>query len=217
MWKMFHVLFNLGSRPGLTYAELAALGIQCDPDTIQPLCDTGLVEEVGGLYRVTPVGRHVAGRFLVANPAWKSAPIWVDEPTAFVIMPFREPWLSLYTTMIEPAVVDAGLECIRGDAILRTGDLSANLWNAIVRAGVVIADISAENANVFYELGLAHALGKDTWVLREKNARVPADIGGEHYIEYDAQSPDAGREQLRGQLAQWVAEHRPHETRATRT
>jgi hypothetical protein len=216
MWKMFHVLYNLGSRPSLTYAELASLGVDCTPDTIEPLCRRALVEDVNGAYRLTTFGKDVADTFHVANPRWRGQPVWVDDPSAFVVMPFREPWLTLYDTMIEPAVTAARLMCVRGDRISRAGDLPQNIWNAILRAGVVVADISAENANVFYELGLAHALGKDTFVLRERNARVPADIGAAHYVDYDASAPEAGRAQLETLLRQWVDEHHPHETAATR-
>jgi len=103
----------------------------------------------------------------------------VDYPEAFVIMPFSEPWSDrLYSDMIEPAVKAAGLDCVRGDTAVRVGDLARNIWDAIMRAGVVIAEVSVPNPNVFYELGLAHALGKDRFILKHGTAKLPADFGG---------------------------------------
>jgi predicted nucleotide-binding protein len=77
-----------------------------------------------------------------------------------------------------------------------------------MHAGIVVADVSALNANVFYELGLAHAFGKDAVILRQANSKIPADIGGAHYHEYDLQSLDDGKAWLRSELAHWAQDNR---------
>jgi hypothetical protein len=58
--------------------------------------------------------------------------------------------------------------------------------------------------NVFYELGLVHALGKDALVLKQPGTALPADFGGAHYVEYDCANLAAGRALLETQLRQWV-------------
>ena len=195
-WKMLHLLYTL--RPGwegLSDQELANAGIDCGPDTIEPLRASGVVSYNAGRYALTEASRRVLGACVVANRRWSSDDMWVDAPSAFVVMPFGEPWSkAVFADLIEPAVTEAGLKCLRGDTIARVGDLTQNIWGALLHAGIVIADVSVLNANVFYELGLTHALGKDTIVLKQAGSKVPADILGAHYHEYDLQSLEAGKE-----------------------
>jgi hypothetical protein len=218
MWKMLHLLYTLRpDRQGLDASELADVGVDCGPDTIHPLEASGVVSRSGGMYSLTEAARRILGTCVVANRRWASVDTWADYPSAFVVMPFREPWSDrVYRQLIEPAVAGANLECIRGDALVRVGDLTQNIWGALLRAGVIVADVSALNANVFYELGLAHALGKDTVVLKQADSRVPADIGGAHYHEYDLQSLEVSREWLRAELAQWARDNRSIEVKALR-
>jgi hypothetical protein len=212
MWKMLHLLYTL--RPGqhgLSDQELADAGIDCDPDTIQPLASSGVVSSAGGLYSLTEPVRRILGTCVVANRRWSNDDMWVDYPSAFVVMPFREAWSdAVFRGMIEPGVTEARLACIRGDAIVRVGDLTQNIWGAMLRAGIVVADVSALNANVFYELGLAHALGKDAIIVKQVGSKTPADIGGAHYHEYDLSSLDEGRKWLNQELSQWADMTRAH-------
>lgn len=210
MWKMLHLLYTLppGER-GLSDQQLADAGIDCGPDTIEPLKTSGVVFYDAGTYALTDASRRVLGACVVANRRWSSDDMWVDYPSAFVVMPFSEPWSdTVFKELIEPSVTGAGLTCIRGDAIVRVGDLTQNIWGAIMHAGIVVADVSALNPNVFYELGLAHALGKDAVILRQAGSKIPADIGGAHYHEYDLRSLDDGKKWLRSELAQWAQDNR---------
>lgn len=210
MWKMLHLLYTLPpGRDGLDDRELLSVGVDCSPDTIVPLLDAGVVSREGGWggrYRLTNSAIKILGACVVANRRWSSDDLWVDHPSAFVVMPFSEQWSDrVYKEMIKPGVTAAGLDCVRGDTIPRVGDLTQNVWGALLHAGIVVADASALNANVFYELGLAHALGKDTVILKQSGSKVPADIGGAHYHEYDLAALDLGREWLTTELKQWAA------------
>jgi hypothetical protein len=219
MWKMLHMLYTLRpGRSGLRGSELADAGIDCGPDTLTPLEESGAVVRTGDLYALTEPARRILGTCVVANRRWPSDDMRVDDPSAFVVMPFSEPWSDqVYRELIEPGITAAGLECIRGDLVVRVGDLGQNIWGALLHAGIVVADVSALNANVFYELGLAHALGKDTVILKQNDARVPADIGGAHYHQYELRDLDAGARWLRAELEQWAAKQRSAVVRALRT
>ena len=61
--------------------------------------------------------------------------------------------------------------CARADDILHTRDIISVIWEEIERSECVIADVTGNNANVFYELGYAHAVGKNTIL-------VDAELGG---------------------------------------
>lgn len=207
MWKMLHLLYTLRpGHPGLTNQQLDNAGIDCGPDTIYPLEAGGAVARDGATYSLTECARRILGTCIVANRRWSGDDMWVDYPSAFVIMPFGEPWSdAVFQNLMVPGIRDGGLECVRGDMIVRVGDLSQNIWSALLRAGIVIADVSALNANVFYELGLAHALGKDAVILRQKGARIPADIGGAHYHEYALDQLAPSAVWLGNELMTWAA------------
>jgi hypothetical protein len=179
--------------------------VDCDPDTIQPLLQTGVVREESRQFSLSQAGGFILATCLVANRRWRGEDMRVDYPQAFVIMPFSEAWSDqVYNEMIKPAVEAAGLVCVRGDSPVRVGDLMGTIWDALMEAGIMIADVSAPNVNVFYELGLTHALGKDTFILKRRDAKIAADFGGAHYYEYDLANLAAGKEMLRAALIEWA-------------
>lgn len=105
-------------------------------------------------------------------------------------------------------------DCTRGDTTVKVGSLTTNIWDAIMQAGLVIADVSIGNVNVFYELGLTHALGKDTLLLKQKAARLPADFGGAHYFEYELGRLDEGRAALQAEVEKWAARSKAAQIKA---
>jgi hypothetical protein len=209
MWKMLHLLHTL--KPGTTSLnaqELADAGIDCGPDTVFPLEISGAVANVSGNYSLTPPAMAILQACVVSNRRWPGSDMWVDYPEVFVVMPFSQPWSdAVYGTMIKPAIEGAEFACVRGDTPVRVGDLTQTIWNALMRAGLIVADVSAANMNVFYEIGLAHALGKDVFILKQKAAQIPADFGGVHYYEYDLGDLNEGRELLLNEIQKWGMEN----------
>src|SRR5437868_6804263 len=63
-----------------------------------------------------------------------------------------------YRNIIEPAVKDAHLKCIRADDIVHSGVIDVWMYEQLLEADVVVADLSTANNNAFYELGVRHAL-----------------------------------------------------------
>jgi hypothetical protein len=84
---------------------------------------------------------------------------------------------SSYHALIKPVVEQAGLECIRADEILHTGVIDVPMYQQLLLADVVIADISTVNANAIYELGVRHALRpRTTIVISEDQLKYPFDL-----------------------------------------
>jgi hypothetical protein len=178
----------------LSLSELADAGIDCYPDTIIMLEATGLVHKQGPQFELAQQTAVIASNFVIAHRRWPGSDIRVDYPQAFVIMPFSQPWSdAVYRQVIQPAVEAAGLTCVRGDDPVRVGDLMQTVWDAILVSGVMIAEVSAL------------ALGKDTFILKQKGSTVPADFGGAHYYEYDLNDLAAGQAMLEAELAQWAS------------
>lgn len=210
-WKMLHVL-NTSKKGILQESELIELGIDCYPDTIQYLLSDGLVtRDVNGNYALHPLVFRMLNRFLVAMGAADMKEVFVDTPSCFVVMPFSASWSDLvFKNLIQAALNAASIECIRGDMIPRVGKLSENIVKQIQTTGLVLADISVPNANVFYELGIADTIGRDVILLYEANAKqsIPADIQGAHYFAYDINNLALSAQKLTDNLLKWKADNK---------
>lgn len=112
--------------------------------------------------------------------------------TCFVMMPFGQ-WLDqYYREIFVPAIKDAGMEPVRGDELFSTGSVIEQIWDQVQRAKVLLADLSGKNANVFYELGLAHAACKPVVFTTSSLEDVPFDLRHLRVVTYDIRDPAWG-------------------------
>lgn len=82
-----------------------------------------------------------------------------------------------YQYIIKPAVEAAGLECKRADEIIHSGLIDVPMYDQLLTADVVVADISTSNPNAFYELGVRHALRPYTTItIAEDTMTFPFDV-----------------------------------------
>jgi len=103
----------------------------------------------------------------------------MSNGTCFVIQPFSEPYNQRFYDVYEPAVRAAGFEPYRVDLDPTVDQIVEKIQAGIRDAVICLADISLDNANVFYELGAAHALGKDVVMVCDKSQRttkLPFDV-----------------------------------------
>jgi hypothetical protein len=146
------------------------------------------------------------------------------KKTCFVIMGFGEKTdfqstpqrvLNLdktYRTIIRPAVEDAGLQCIRADDIIHAGVIDKPMYELLLTADAVVADLSTSNPNAIYELGVRHALRPHTTiVMAESNFKFPFDIKSISILTYehlgkgiDAEEAEKTRKLLRDKIEQIV-------------
>ena len=212
-WKMIHLLYNCarrkdnGDRRILTEQELTRAGVHCDPDSRSLLEDAGVVTRIGNEYELSKPARKIISTFTVAKIEKGNFDIRVDYPEVFVVMPFSESWSDdVFMKMFKPGIKDAGFEPKRGDSIVRVGDLNTNIWKRITQAGLIVAEVSVPNPNVYYEIGLADALGKPVFLFKQESVKLPADFGGVHYYTYNLNNLAAGRQQLTDELSEWANE-----------
>jgi nucleoside 2-deoxyribosyltransferase len=107
------------------------------------------------------------------------------RPRAFVIMQFAEPYNTFYREVIQNQVEAAGFDVVRIDEKAGPGVIFQDIQREIEQAEIVIAEITPANANVFYELGYAHALGKPTILLAQRGAELPFDIRSFRVVFYN--------------------------------
>jgi hypothetical protein len=118
----------------------------------------------------------------------------VGDSTCFVVMPFAPPIGEYYEKIYEPAIQKAGLTPVRADAdIFGTGKIIDQIWQGINGAKVLVAELTSRNPNVFYELGLAHALNKPVVLVSRTQEDVPFDLQHIRVIYYDVADPFWGQ------------------------
>lgn len=106
----------------------------------------------------------------------------IDEKLCVVIMPFKVDWSSdIYDTFKE-AVID--FTVWRSDEEYTDDIIIQTVWEKINRAKFVIADCTGKNPNVFYELGIAHTLGKPVFMCSQNREDFPFDINHIRNFQY---------------------------------
>lgn len=103
-----------------------------------------------------------------------------------------------YKNMIKPAVQAAGLECIRADEIVHSGLIDVPMYEQLLKADVVVADLSTSNKNAFYELGVRHALRPYTTVVIAEDGikTFPFDVNHVAVRQYHHLGEDIGFEEV---------------------
>src|SRR6185295_13823115 len=125
---------------------------------------------------------------------------------AFIIRPFGTKneinFDEVEKKLIDPALNQLKITGRTTMEIRRQGNIRLDMFQRLLTADLVIADISIQNANVYYELGVRHALrGKHTFMIRARGAgiktdEVPFDIKTDRYLTYDGVDPAASVEDL---------------------
>lgn len=116
------------------------------------------------------------------------------RPHAFVVMPFGKKkgsdgqpfdFNEIYKTLIKPALEEAGFEPFRADEETASGDILTDMFQELLLADMVLCDLSIDNANAFYELGIRHALRKRGVAhIQAGRAYMPFDIFNVRTLPY---------------------------------
>lgn len=138
------------------------------------------------------------------NPYQKAQAPDLKPNQCFVLMPFSEDWSDrIWGQHLMRIVTDCDMECIRADDLYKSHILNS-IWQGIQESRVIIADITGKNANVMYELGLAHALKKDVIILTQSEQDIPFDLQQYRYLLYQDNSD--GYAQLETEIPRYLKE-----------
>jgi len=131
---------------------------------------------------------------------------------AFIIRPFgvkqKVDFDQVAEKLIDPALTALGVTGRDTIEIVTPGSIHFDMFQRLLTVDLVIADVSIHNANVFYELGIRHALRKRrTLLLRMRQAKkdYPFDIQTFRYLTYDKNKPEAALPELTESLRQTIA------------
>lgn len=100
---------------------------------------------------------------------------------------------ATYEAIIQPSVEANGYRCIRANDILHSGVIDVRMYDMLLRADLVVADISTGNVNAVYELGVRHALRPfSTIVMKEKEGKLHFDLDHTATFIYEHLGEDIG-------------------------
>ncbi len=109
----------------------------------------------------------------------------------------------MYETLCQAAQA-AGLRCRRADDIWENPAIIQDVVSLIDRSRVVICDCTGRNPNVFYEIGIAHTLGRDVILITQSESDIPFDLRHLRYVKYlnNGEGLSSLRSQLEPRLVQ---------------
>lgn len=122
----------------------------------------------------------------------------IEPALVSVMMPFDAGFGAVYDTL-RATVERTGLRCRRADEIWENPAIIQDIVSLIDKSRVVVCDCTGRNPNVFYEIGIAHTLGREVILITQTDADIPFDLRHLRYVRYLNNAE--GREQLSVQLA----------------
>ena len=125
----------------------------------------------------------------------------INENEISVMMSFNSQFNEIYDTLKNTAT-SLGLNCTRADDIWENDAVIQDVVSLICRSKIVICDCTGRNANVFYEAGIAHTLGKNVILITQSHDDIPFDLRHIRYLHYLNNSE--GRDALSTNLASRV-------------
>lgn len=128
--------------------------------------------------------------YIIYPKQFRNENIMIDKNKCFMVMPFCEELNILYAA-VQAMLAQDGITVIRADETQSSNLLFNKIMREMLSANYVLVDLTYINANVFYELGIAHSF-KDSdniILIKQKDAKCPTDIQYLEYINYTVTNP----------------------------
>jgi hypothetical protein len=107
----------------------------------------------------------------------------IEDGLVAVMMPFSSSFDGVYAGL-KSAAQECGLRCLRADDIWESHTVIQDVVSLIDRASLLVCDCTGRNPNVFYEIGIAHALGKKVILITQSESDVPFDLRHLRFLRY---------------------------------
>jgi len=126
----------------------------------------------------------------------------------FMLMPFAPSLKPVYDDSVKKIAEELKLSIARADDFFSQNIVMHEIWSAIAQATIIIADCTGKNPNVFYEIGLAHAINKPVILITQNENDVPFDLRHRRYILY-SYTP-RGMQIFENELSKTILETKKH-------
>lgn len=134
----------------------------------------------------------------------------MTKPSAFMIMPYQEPFEDIYKRILEPVIMINGFKLIRADKIATSTPFAHDIEDSIAFSDLIIADVSIYNPNVYYELGMAQAHKKEIIRLTNDVETIPSDTKHFRHLIYNVNNED----KLKIDFEEWVQNTRAYQLKS---
>jgi len=126
-----------------------------------------------------------------------------ETNSAFCLMPFNNEFKSLYST-IKDACSSKNINCYRSDDSYEPGNLLKQIIISIIKSKFIFAMLDGRNPNVYYEIGLCHAMGKPVFLLahNKQKDKLPFDVASSRLILY--KSPNHLKDEIQSVISQYT-------------
>jgi hypothetical protein len=134
---------------------------------------------------LTDLSDYMAHSSVITNPVFGKPSKDEGAYDLFVLMPFDPTLKPVYDDHIKAVAEKQALTIARADDFFTADAIMRDVWRAINNAKLIIADCTGKNPNVFYEIGIAHTLGKSVILLAQDIEDIPFDLRHFRSILYD--------------------------------
>jgi hypothetical protein len=139
---------------------------------------------------------------ILPQVALQAQKIEIDSSLTFVLMPFSDNLNAVYEDILVPVLSGLNLRPLRADEIFDNRSIMDDIWDNIKKSRIIISDLTGKKPNVFYETGIAHALGKEVVLITQNLDDVPFDLRHLRCIVYTDNL--RGAEKLKSQLTKTI-------------
>jgi hypothetical protein len=170
---------------------------------LHELMEAGLITEEDGVYTTTTLVPKIQSALglsltelsqkpldaMMIAPLFGKPDVHVAGQDIFVLMPFSADMRPIYTDHILRAANELGLSVARADDFYTTHEIMRDVWQGITACKLIVADCTGRNPNVFYEIGIAHTIGKPVILITQTMEDIPLDLRHRRVIEYKYTPP----------------------------
>lgn len=153
-------------------------------DECVELCVEILVEQGREFAAIEVRDAPIRVNDLGLNPIFNRIEIAPRKNHCFFLGPFSAPFNEIYRDHVVPGLAVEGITVSRADEIFGTEAVIEDIWSSIVAATFIVADLTTKNANVLYEVGMAHTVGKPVVIVTQDMNDVPFDLRHRRCIVY---------------------------------
>jgi len=130
--------------------------------------------------------------------------IKISEGHGFVLLPHTEEYENLFKGIIKPALEENGLIALKANDIKEPGTILSQVWREIRTSQIIIADVSEQNPNVIFELGLCLGIQRCPIILTRDPEKLPFNLRSLRYLQYNNSA--AGGDRLKKELSIFIKE-----------
>lgn len=167
--------------------------------------NSGLIDDiekyVSSVYSANEVGSDFVGGIMFEPKVFSVSGLARENDLVALMMPFAAEFDGV-SDAVKRAAGFVGMRCARVSDIWENSTIIQDIFSLIYRARIVICDFSGRNANVFYEAGIAHTLGRDVVPIVQNPSDIPFDVQHHRFLKYLPN--EQGLEELSASLAERI-------------